>query len=332
MSATPPHSPLHAPPLPRYRYHPKTGAWRKERVAEDAAGTGGGGAAAASSPVSGPVSSSTFESSYDFFLRSVRPPVQHLAAAEREERRRDATNAKLRQFEAGLLPRPATAVKGKMLSATTIEHRSTADSVGPSGVLHPLIGYASTVSLPAVYAALALVKDHPLSFAAATTAPENQLTRGDFHELLTHVGPAEVLSAAYADTMFASLPSYDVDSDTVSAPAVFTLVVEHRHHPRLNTNVAALFDAFDPDARGVVPAEVLAPDVLTAWAVQRTFGNLRDQWQRFAAVIERERGRAAAALPLLPPLASRAVVRAALCSVAGIYTAACSLDLDGSSL
>ncbi|KAG5479900.1 hypothetical protein LSCM4_05908 [Leishmania orientalis] len=338
--STPPHSPLHAPPLPRYRYHPKTGAWRKERVPEDGARavTTTKATIGTASPAPGPKPSEPFESSFDYFLRSLRPPVRRLPAAEREERLRQHTNAKLRQFEMHCLPLAATATQCKMHRSAITDHRSTVadddhsttNTSRPSGPLHPLVGYASTATLPAVYSALVKVLGRALSFAAA--AQEDRLSRENFHELLALIGPAGVLSSEYAADMFTSLPSYDADSDTVEALATFTLLMEHRHHPRLNINVEALFEAFDTEARGLVPAEVLYPDVLMAWAAQRTFGNLRDQWQRFAAVIGTERERCADAFPLMPPLSSRAVIRAALCSAPTIYAAACSLDLDGGSL
>ncbi|CBZ26941.1 conserved hypothetical protein [Leishmania mexicana MHOM/GT/2001/U1103] len=229
-----------------------------------------------------------------------------------------------------LLPKAATVTKRKMLGLTTGDDCSTTKTLEPSVQLHPLVGYASTVSLPTVYSALVKVTNRVLSFAAA--GGEDRLSREGFRELLALIGPAEVLSAEYADRMFTTLPSYNADSDTTEALAIFTLLIEHRHHPRLNSNVEALFGAFDTDAKGVVPAEVLYPNVLADWASQRTFGNLRDQWQRFAAVISLESERNTDALPLLPPLASRTAIRAALCSVAAIYTATCSLDLDGSSL
>ncbi|CAJ1988670.1 hypothetical protein conserved [Leishmania donovani] len=329
---TPPHSPLHAPPLPRYRYHPKTGVWRKERVPEDGAcaGTTTDTTAAIASPASGPTPSEPFESSYDYFLRSLRPPVHRIPAAKREELFRERTNAKLRQFEMHLLPKAATVTKRNMHGLITGDDCSMTKTLEPSAQLHPLVGYASAVSLPTVYSALVKVTGRVLSFAAA--GEEDRLSREGFRELLALIGPAEVLSTKYADTMFTSLPSYNADSDTTEALAIFTLLIEHRHHPRLNSNVEALFGAFDTDVKGVVPAEALYPDVLAAWAVQRTYGNLRDQWQRFAAVISMESERSADAFPLLPPLASRTAIRAALCSAAAIYTAACSLDLDGSSL
>lgn len=345
---SPTHTHLHAPPLPRYRYHPKTGLWRKERVqAEDDGATaaaifnatGTVQTAGAPSPAAAKAPTEPFESSYDFFLRSVRPPVQQLSPAEREEWLRERTSATLRLFESHLLNSPRWgSSKGRTAGASATSHRaptaaglhsprSTSITLTP---LHPLVGYASTAALPAIYAALMEVMGHPLSFA--TTTPQDCLTRGQFRTLLGLIGPAEVLSTEYADTMFASLPSYDVGEDSVSAAAVFTLLMEHRHHPRLNVNVEALFDAFDSSAKGVVPAEVLNADVLLAWATQRTFGNLRDQWQRFAGVIEREQSRNADKLPLMPSLASRTAIAGALCSVPNIYAAACSLDLDGASL
>ncbi|GET88441.1 hypothetical protein, conserved [Leishmania tarentolae] len=329
---TPPHSPLHAPPLPRYRYHPKTGMWRKERVSKNGAfaETTTDAAVTSASAAPGPTPSEPFESSYDYFLRSSRPPVHRIPAGEREELLREHTNAKLREFETYLLAKGATAKRGTLHSLTINDDKSASKALEPSAQLHPLVGYASTVSLPTVYLALVKVMGRVLSFASV--GEEYQLSRGGFQELLALIGPTEVLSAEYADAMFTSLPSYDTDSDTAEALAIFTLLIKHRYHPRLNSNVEALFGAFDTDVKGVVPAEILCPDVLTAWATQRTFGNLRDQWQRFAAVIRRESGNSAAAFPLLPPLASRTAIRAALCSVDAIYEAACSLDLDGDSL
>ncbi|KAG5479512.1 hypothetical protein LSCM1_04778 [Leishmania martiniquensis] len=336
----PPHSSLHVPPLPRYRYHPQSGAWRRERVPEDGAraGTATNTCVGASSPAPGPTPGEPFESTFDYFLRSLRPPVRRAPAAEREERLRQPTNAKLREFEMHSLPKAATATQYKMRRLTITDHRSTAtdddhstaSAFRTSGPLHPLVGYASTASLPAVYAALVKVMGRALSFAAE--AQEDRLSRESFRELLAFIGPAEILSIEYSASMFTSLPSYDADSDTVEALSTFTLLMEHRYHPRLITNVEALFEAFDTEAEGVVPAEVLYPDVLMAWAAQHTFGNLRDQWQRFAAIIEEERGSCANALPLMPPLASHTAIRAALCSTPAIYAAACSLDLDGGSL
>ncbi|CAJ1025295.1 hypothetical protein Q4I30_003823 [Leishmania utingensis] len=244
----------------------------------------------------------------------------------------------LRQFEMHLLPRLATVTKRERHSLITGDHRrtstgndhSTTHTSGPGVSLHPLVGYASTVTLPAVYSAVVKVTGRVLSLSAAEQ--ENRLSRETFHELLAFIGPLEVLSDEYVVKMFTTLPSYDVDSDTTEALAIFTLLIEHRHHPRLNSNVEALFEAFDADAKGIVPAEVLHSEVLMAWATQHTFGNLRDQWQRLAAVISTERRRNSDMLPLMPSMASRSAIRAALCSVTAIYVAACSLDLDGGSL
>ncbi|KAG5505826.1 hypothetical protein JKF63_05162 [Porcisia hertigi] len=338
--STAPHSTLHAPPLPRYRYHAKTGVWRKERVA-DGGVCGGTARNAATTAVPAALegaSSKPFESSFDYFLRSARPPAHRISAAEREELRRQRTNAKLHEFENSLQTHRVATTTRELHSSAGVSHRGSAqndDRIGlgsseASGALHPLVGYASTVSLPAVYTALMRVVGHALSFTVA--GQEDLLSRQSFQELLALLGPVEVLSDEYVSTIFTSLPSYNAFTDTADALAIFTLLIEYRHHPRLDSNLAALFEAFDTDDKGVVPAEVLSPDVLLAWAAQHTFGNLRDQWQRFAAVIRKEKECDPERLPLLPPLASRTAIRAALCSVDAIYAAACSLDLNGDSL
>lgn len=380
MSATS-HAAFDAPPLPRYRYHHKSGTWRKEKVqaADDAANTaaphgfsddlhnqnsntaphqhtsagaaanrrgGGGVIAAGTSPTRGRAMHVPFESSYDYFLRSVKPPALRRTPAEREALRRDATRIPLRDFEAALFRAQSANAGGRRLrggsdaaergssasrTRKSTEAAATCPAAARCGGLHPLIGYASTASLPAVYAAMAGLKSHPLNFNP-TTSLGDRLSCAEFHTFLAAVGPREVLSSAYADALFRTLPSYAGDTDTVDVLAVLTLLIDHRYHPQFDANVTALFRSFDLDGRDVIAMEAVQPPVLRAWAAVRTFGNLREQWTRFADVMAEEVRGGAVRLPRLPELVSRNAVRAFLTCTDALYAASCTLDLDGGSL
>lgn len=337
-----------APPLPRYRYHRKTGAWRKERVAVlDAANTTGGGAfsGTAAAAVAATSPHAPFESSYDFFLRAVAPPQAKRPAAERDTRKRDTTRVPIRDFEAALFKNQAVAPGGRRgRGAGEVQERrgsslrprksaveTAAPTTATTAALHPLIGFASTTAIPALYAALAAHRSRPLNFAAHCTA-DDRLSRSEFRTFLAAVGPVRVLSGAYQDTMFRTLPSYETDTDTVAVLAVLVLLLDHRYHPRFEANVNALFRCFDVDARGAIALEVLHPAVIMAWAEVRTFGGLRDQWRRLSAVLADEMENAAARFPHLPELVPRGAVRALLSCTEALYAAMCTLDLDGGSI
>lgn len=340
------------PPLPRYRYNRKTGTWQKEETQPDeaAAHTHDGSNTAAPAPNGAAAAAryTPFESSYDFFLRTVKPSLPKRTQAERNACKREATNASIRDFEAALYRRQSTAMGGRRLHVTsetpersgsaqrvhssTITATSAPAGAAAEGLLHPLVGYASTASMPAVYAAIAALKPHPLNFASSSPAQDERLDRQEFYTFLAAVGPAEVLSKSYADAMLCSLPSFDSGSGTVAVLAVLTLLLDHRYHSRFDANVTALFRAFDVEQRGVVAVEVLHPDLIAAWAEVRTFGKLREQWTRLAAVIAEEMSSAAVSFPHMPELVPRAALRAFFSCSEALYAAMCSLDLDGSSL
>jgi hypothetical protein len=355
-------SAFNAPPLPRYRYHHKTGTWRKEKVQSGEStdprphrGTGAVHTTTAGAAPAAAVHLSSqavpFESSYDYFLRAVKPPAPRRTQAEREARRRDATRVPIRDFEAALFKNQSVGVGGRRLRVASdaqersssgqrahksVEstHAATAATTSASPVaaeLHPFVGYASAASMPAVYTALSACKPQPLNFTATPTL-DDRLSRAEFHALLSAIGPVGVLSTSYEDAMFHTLPSYAGDTDTVEALAVLTLLLDHRYHPQFNANVAALFRSFDVEDKGVIALEALHPDVLTAWAEMRTYGNLREQWNHFAAVMEEEMNSGAVRFPHVPELVPRNVVRALLICTEALYAAACSLDLDGGSL
>ncbi|KPI84785.1 hypothetical protein ABL78_6168 [Leptomonas seymouri] len=342
-----------APPLPRFRYHHKTGTWRKENVPPNDEATVmtvtlrpycSDGTIAGASTHAVQAMYAPFESSYDFFLRSVKPPPSRWTQAERDARRREATRIPIRDFEVALLRSHSCTVNGRRLrSLSEVQGWSSAVSEGahrskdlrllttPAAALHPLVGYASTASMPAVFAALASLKPNPLNFMSALLL-EDRINRSEFHEFLSTIGPIDALSTSYEDMMFRALPSYSADTETVEVLAVLTLLLDHHHHPQFELNITAIFRSFDVDERGVVALEVLHPEVISAWANVRTFGKLREQWSRFSAVMAAERRSGAVKFPRIPELVPRNALRAFLCCAEGLYMAACSLDLDGGSL
>ncbi|KPA78385.1 hypothetical protein ABB37_06499 [Leptomonas pyrrhocoris] len=339
------------PPLPRFRYHRKSGTWRKEKVPPTNASAGTSPTDAR--PCDGDITAAgaatqtthePFESSYDYFLRSVRPPPPKWTQAERDAHRREATRGPIRDFEAALFKNQSYAVSGRRLRSAGEMHerggtatrraRKSLDSmhsITMTTSLHPLIGYASTASMPAVYAAIATLKPHPLNFAS-TLSLDDRLERSEFHEFLSAIGPIEVLSPSYEDTMFRTLPSYAADTETAEVLAVLTLLLDHRYHPQFESNITAIFRSFDVDEKGVVALEALHPQVILAWAETRTFGKLREQWSSFSAVVANEVNSGAATFLHLPTLMPRNAVRAFLTCTEALYAAACSLDLDGGSL
>ncbi|EPY27922.1 hypothetical protein STCU_05416 [Strigomonas culicis] len=303
--------PLQEAPLPRYRFNEETGKWKKEAGRTEKRTDG---SVAEEQP---------FESSYDYFLRRSYAVQNTETGNEKNNLERDHTIGQIETFKTNHFPG-----KNEQLFKKKRTGSEDSEGEGPSFDVNPIIGYLNSVSLGHLFNALVVIKGsvNPPSVTLDTSAAD--LSLDDFHEVLSLVGNTDLLSKEYEARMFQGFADLS-STGTVSPYDVFTYVVDHTYHPRLDLTAEMLFFAFDLDKRHVIPVEALHPRVVEAWAEENTFGNLRENWMKFGEALrcEADLGKHIVGDHTLldPP-----TVRAVLASSDALFAIANAVDLEGS--
>lgn len=303
--------PLQEAPLPRYRFNEETGKWKKEAGRTEKAEQG---SAAQAQP---------FESSYDYFLHHSYATQNTKTGKERNAQERDQTIAQIETFKNTHFPEKNEQIFKKKRTGS-----EDSDTGAPLSDVNPILGYLNGVSLGQLFDALVMIKGSVSPPSAALDPAAAHLNQEDFHELLSLVGNVDLLSKDYEARMYNGFATVSA-AGAVTPYDVFTYVVDHTYHPKLNLTAEMLFFAFDLEKRNVIPIEALHPRVVEAWAEENTFGNLRENWTKFAEALRSETSLGKHMVgenTFLDPQ----TVRALLASSDSLFAVANTVDLEGS--
>lgn len=360
-----PASPLQAPPLPRLRYHSKTGTWKKELLNRTRASPRTTVSTLEHVKGTSLVDSQRtvqFESSFDYFLRQSIPFHRSTSRTAIQARQARDTEEQIRLFERRWLKQSN---RVSFVQHDVLEHHhstfspnvhiaddSSTDSevVAHRAVPHLITGLVASLPLYSIFETLTAVKGRWPLFPTSAGGLEEEamveeveaeaqsirhsgrLSWTDFQSFLSLLEQDYTLTASYAEHIFLSLPSYDCHTHSIDVFTLFSYLVDARRSKHLFKNVEMIFKACDIDKRGLVTVEALNPRVLKAWAELNTYGNLQNQWMSFADALMLNRMHTDAVQPLLCDLMNPEMLRAYLSSSELLYSAATSLDLEGGTL